>query len=37
MKKYYSYSENDIVNYFENKAKYFIMQWKQKMESLILN
>ena len=33
MKKYYSYSADDIISYFERKAKYSIMQWKQKKGS----
>lgn len=31
MKKYYSYSENDIISYFKHKAKYSIMYWNQKI------
>ena len=31
MKKYYSYSENDIISYLKRKAKYSIMYWNQKI------
>ena len=31
MKKYYSYSENDVISYLKRKAKYSITYWNQKI------
>ena len=31
MKKHYSYSKNDVINYLKRKSKYSIMYWNQKI------